>query len=241
MEVILKRVRLSFPNLWKPGDPKTNDKGEVIAGKFGGHGIFLRDSEPGKAALAAFNEVSKQKWGTNWQNVVKALSKDKKCIRIGDLMLDRSGAIRNGYAGHLYLVANNKAKPAIAAHKFYNGKPVLIGEDGLGYQNGSVIDPGFEIIKPYGGCYVNMKVDIYAMDKTGQGKSINASLLAVQFVDHGEAFGGGGPGTADGFGEEEFEGADFGGASDPATSEPAGNDDLFGGGESSSSDDLFGG
>lgn len=237
MEVILKDVILSFPNLWKPGDPKTGDDGKIIPGKFGAHGIFAKDSDAGKAALAAFNEVAKQKWGQNWQNVVKALSKDKKCIRLGNQMLDKAGAIRTGYGDKMYIVANNKAKPAIAAHKFFNGKPLIIGEDGQGYQNGTLVDnPGFEIKRPYGGCRVNMKVDIYAMDKPGMGKSINASLLAVQFVGDGTPFGGGAPGTADGFGEEEYDGgaADFG---DDTSSSDAFGDDSSG----QNNDDLFGG
>lgn len=240
MEVILKRVRASFPNWWKPGDPRTGDDGKPVPGKYGNHGLFDVNSEAYKAAMKAFNEVATQKWGANARNVVGALSKDKMCIRKGNQMLDKGGAVRNGYKDKFYIVANNKAKPAIAAHKFYQGKPVIIGEDGMGYVGGKLIeDVGFEIVRPYGGCYVNMKVDIYAMDKPGKGKSINATLLAVQFADHGDPFGAA-QGTAEGFGEEDFEpNADFsGGQSDGASS----SDDLFGGASDESDDntDLFG-
>ncbi|MFD1244790.1 ssDNA-binding protein [Paralysiella testudinis] len=48
--------------------------------------------------------------------------------------------------------------------------------------------------KPYAGCYVNAKIDIWAQDSQ-YGKRINAGLSGVQFIRHGEAFGGGAPAT----------------------------------------------
>jgi len=212
-QVILKNVRLSFPDIWKPSDPSTDDSGNVIAGKFGGQGIFAQTSEAAVLAKKAFMEVATAKWGANAANVVNALAKDKKCIRQGNQNLDKSGAIRDGYKDMLYIVSRNKARPAIVAHKFHNGKPVIIGEDGSAWQDGHQVNVPFEVIAPYGGCYVNLKVDIYAMEGSGakarQGKSINATLQAVQFQAHGEAFGSA-PGTAEGFeddGSEVAEGA----------------------------------
>ena len=60
--------------------------------------------------------------------------------------------------------------------------------------------------KPYGGCYVNVKVDIKAMKaKEKIPNQIYATLLTVQFVSDGEAFGAA-PGTAEGF--DDVEGAE---------------------------------
>ena len=199
--VILPNVRLAFFYGWRPSDPRNGTDGKPIPGKYGAQGIWAPGSEADKMARAAFMEAATAKWGPNAGNVVRSLSKDKKCLRVGNEMLLKDGSIRPGFEGMFYIASYNQSPPAIAAHKLFNGKPVLIGEDGRSYQDGKPIEVPFEVIKPYGGCYVNLKVDIYAMDKPGQGKSVNATFLAVQYVGKGDAFGSGGPGTADGFGD----------------------------------------
>lgn len=173
--IFLKNVRLSFPDLHKPGSPMP---GSNSGPKFGGQFIFEKDSDAYKVVMAEFARVAAEKFGPNWQTIVAALAKDKKAIRNGDMNLAKDGTVRDGYAGMFYVVARNKAKPAVVDQRL---QP--LGEDSG---------------KPYGGCFVNAKIELYGMDKPGQGKSINATLLAVQFVDDGTAFAGG-PGTADGF------------------------------------------
>ena len=173
--IFLKDVRLSFPDLHKPGAPMP---GSNSGPKYGGQFIFDKDSEAYKTVTAEFARVAAEKFGPNWQTIVAALPKDKKAVRQGDLNLAKDGTVRDGYAGKFYVVARNKAKPAVVDQRV---QPL---DEASG--------------KPYGGCYVNAKIELYAMDKPGQGKSINATLLAVQFVRDGEAFAGG-PGTADGF------------------------------------------
>lgn len=54
--------------------------------------------------------------------------------------------------------------------------------------------------KPYGGCYVNAIIRLFAYDHPTGGKGVSASLEAVQFVKDGESFGAG-PVNA----EDEFE------------------------------------
>ena len=54
--------------------------------------------------------------------------------------------------------------------------------------------------KPYGGCYVNAIIRLFAYDHETGGKGVSASLEAVQFVRDGESFGAG-PVNA----EDEFE------------------------------------
>jgi len=119
------------------------------------------------------------------------MEKTKKCVRRGDDNLTKDGAIRDGYAGKVYLVARNKAKPLlIGPRKGPDGQfPVLDEASG----------------KPYGGCYVNVKVDIKAMKaKDRIPNQIYASLQTVQFVADGESFGSA-PGTSEGF--DDVEGA----------------------------------
>jgi hypothetical protein len=94
----------------------------------------------------------------------------------------------------MYVSAASKTRPLVLD----SNKTPLTDEDG----------------KPYGGCYVNASIEIWAQDNQF-GKRINAQLRGIQFVKDGDAFGGGGsPASADEF--EELE----------ATSE--GVDDLFG-------------
>jgi hypothetical protein len=189
-QVILKNVRLSYPDLFKPGKPM-ND-GDVP--KYGGQFIFDADSEAAKVAKQALIQAAQETFGANWQAIVNAMEKSKKCVRKGDDNLTKDGAIRDGYGGKLYVVARNKAKPLlIGPRRGPDGQFPVLTEDGG---------------KPYGGCYVNVKVDIKAMKaKDKIPNQIYATLLTVQFVADGEAFGAA-PGTSDGF--DDVEGAEMG-------------------------------
>ena len=183
---ILKNCRLSYPDLWKPGKPMN----EGDTPKYGGQFIFDADSEAGKLAQETLIAASKEVFGENWKAILGAMEKTKKCVRKGDDNLTKEGAVRDGYAGKLYLVARNKAKPLIIGPRKDSSTgqfPVLTEEGG----------------KPYGGCYVNVKVDIKAMKaKDRIPNQVYATLLTVQFVSDGEAFGVA-PGTAEGFDEVE--------------------------------------
>lgn len=186
--VILRDVRLSYPDLHKPGKPMN----PTDTPKYGGQFIFAPDSEAAKIAKEALTQSAQEVFGANWQAIVGAMEKSKKCLRRGDDNLTKDGAVRDGYGGMLYLVARNKAKPLIiGARKGADGNfPVLTEADG----------------KPYGGCYVNVKVDIKAMKAFEQvPNQIYAQLLTVQFCRDGEAFGAA-PGTAEGF--DDVGGAD---------------------------------
>ena len=173
--IVLNKVRLSFPDLFKVGTPPAGSTSEP---KFGGQFIFAKDSEAFARAQAEVIKVATEKWGKNAVAIISELPKDKLCLRKGNGNLDKAGEVRNGYADMSYITARNKVRPIVVDRD----KTPLIEADG----------------KPYGGCYVNVSVDVYAMDKPGMGKSVNATLLAVQFVEDGESFGGS-KGTADVF------------------------------------------
>jgi hypothetical protein len=185
--VILKNVRLSFPDLWKPGKPMN----EGDTPKYGGQFIYAPDSDAAKAAGAAFVAAAKEVFGENWNAIVGAMEKSKKCIRDGNLNLDKEGRVRDGYKDMKFIVARNKIKPlVIGGRKDASGNfPTLTEEGG----------------KPYGGCYVNVKVDIKAMKaKEKIPNQVYATLLTVQYVADGPSFGAA-PGTSEGF--DEVEGA----------------------------------
>lgn len=175
MQVVLKNVRLSFPDLFKVGTPPAGSTSEP---KFGGQFIFSRDSDAYKVAATEVLRVATEKFGKNAPAILAELGKDKVCLRKGDSNLDKAGEIRNGYAGMMYITARNKTRPIVVDRD----KTPLVEADG----------------RPYGGCYVNVSVDIYAHDKPGLGKRVDATLLAVQFLSDGESFGGS-KGSADVF------------------------------------------
>jgi hypothetical protein len=190
--VLLKNVRLSFPDLFKPGKPMN----EGDAPKYGGQFIIVKGTEAETAVKNAMMQTAQETFGANWQAIVGAMEKSKKCLRNGNDNLDKEGNIRDGYKDSMYVVARNKAKPALVdAKKNVDGSFKYLTEvDG----------------KPYGGCFVNVKIDIKAMKaKEKIPNQIYASLLAVQFLRDGEAFGAA-PGTPEGFDDEggpETEGA----------------------------------
>lgn len=180
-QVILRDVILSYPDLHKPGKPMN----EGDAPKYGAQFIFSPESEAAKLAKDALVEAAQETFGANWLAIVNAMEKSKKCVRRGDDNLTKEGVVRDGYAGKLYIVARNKSKPLlIGPVRGADGKfPVLTAESG----------------KPYGGCYVNVKLTIKAMKAREKiPNQIYATLDTVQFARDGTPFGSA-PGTDEGF------------------------------------------
>lgn len=221
--VFLNNVRLAHPHLHSPAAPMA---GSTSGPKYDSTFIMPTDSQACKDSTAAFMTESQKTFGANFQAIVGAMDKGKKCLRNGNGKLTKEGKISDGFEGMMYLVAKNKMKPVVIASRFYNGKPVHLDEAGNAFVDGkamTVAELGFKPEAPYGGCYVNAKVEVYAMNKPGI-QGVYATLLAVQYHDKGVAFGSGGAPSADGFEEGDYgdEGNPF--ASAPAT--PAAN--LFG-------------
>ena len=222
--IILKGVRLSFPDLHQRGKAPDNAAPGTL-GKYGAQFIYDAGSENDNIAKKAFIEAAQAEFGANWQAIVGAMEKSKKCIRKGNENLTRDGVIRDGYKDKLYIVARNKTQPLLIG-------PSRTKPKGFNDENHS---DGFPILReasglPYGGCYVNVKIDIKAMKaKEKIPNQIYASLLTVQYAAKGEAFGAA-PGTAEGFDDDGSGavegGAPWGGGDAPSASQPAG-DDLF--------------
>ncbi len=119
-----------------------------------------------------------------------------KCWGKGD---DRKRAGTNevyaGYAGMRYV--------KLKAHADRNA----VGGEHFGFvadRQGKSIGPGAPQW-PYGGCVCNVSATLWALSSKSKnirhGKSIGGNLVAIQFVQDGEAFGGAGPVRMD----EEFE------------------------------------
>lgn len=161
MKVVLKNVRLSFPELFKAKAVSDGDKPA-----FSVTAIFPPDS-PNVAALnEAFKTAATEKWASKAPDVLKALKAgDKTALHDGD------AKAYDGFAGNLYVGARNAKRPQVRDR---DGTTPLIEEDG----------------KIYAGCYANVIVDIWAQDNK-YGKRLNASLLGVQFLRDGDPLAGG--------------------------------------------------
>jgi hypothetical protein len=94
----------------------------------------------------------------------------------------KSGAAKasqEGFLGNWFVSPSaKKERPPLLLHKY-------LRPDGKGVQ---------ELARPqniiYSGCYVNVQIAFWAQNNN-YGKRINCELLAVQFAEDGESFGGG--------------------------------------------------
>lgn len=161
VKVILKNVRLAFPVIWKP--EQVNGQGDA---KFTCAFLFPPDHAARKLMSDAIRQAATEKWTDKADGVLKSLIADLKiCLQNGDRKE------HEGYPGNYFVNSTNKARPPIRDR---DGKSALVEADG----------------RPYGGCYVNGIVDVWAQDNQF-GKRVNASLMGLQFVGDGDAFSGG--------------------------------------------------
>jgi hypothetical protein len=172
-EVILKDVRLSFFNGFRPAPDKINPKTkEVIKGSYGANFLMEKGTPGTKANQAKLKKASHdakvKKWGENEEKWPK-LKPEKLCVRDGDL------EDYDGYEGHIYLSANSPRPPQIITNRKGKDNKWIEATEGA---------PG----APYSGCYVNALVRLWAQDNE-HGKRLNASLEVVQFLREGQAFG----------------------------------------------------
>ncbi len=170
MQVKLKRVRLSFPDLWVPVEFKPGD------GKPRFNATFLIEpgSDNDKAIQAAIKEAAKETFGAKADAILKSLAGNSNKYAY----LDGNTKEYDGYEGMMYLACHAKARPYIC-----DRDPTVI----------LPADSG----RPYAGCYVNATVDIYA--QKGENQGIRASFTGVQFAADGDAFSAGKPATANDF------------------------------------------
>lgn len=169
MKVMIKDVRMAFPQLFKAAT--INGEGEPA---FSATFLVEPGSEAAKAIDAAIEQVAKEKWGAKADAVLKSIrAADKTCLHDGD-----KKAEYDGFEGMQFVSARNKTRPTVIDRD----RAPLSESDG----------------KPYAGCYVNAILDIWPQDNNF-GKRVNASLSGVQFFRDGDAFSGGGAAAADEF------------------------------------------
>lgn len=167
-KVRLKNVRLSFFHGFDPQvfeDKATGEKRESFQANF----LLQKGTNETKAHLAQMKTVSDAVKKKAWGDDVPKLKPDRVCLRDGDL------ENWDGYADHFYISSSNTRRPVIVDRD----RSELKKADG----------------KPYSGCYVNATIRVWAQkskvakDGSTIPNRLNASLEAVQFLRHGEAFG----------------------------------------------------
>ena len=125
----------------------------------------------------ALKETAKQKWEKKWEIHYEACITDPKAC----CLVDGKRKDYDGYQGHF----------ALTAHRYQDkGRPLVMDTD-----KSPIYKPNNEVYEGkggrlYSGCFINMQVEFWAQDnKTGKG--LRATLLGVQRVRDGDAFGGG--------------------------------------------------
>ena len=204
--VFLQDVRLQWGDLYRPGDAME----EGGTPKFKVVGLFARDSSAASVAKQAMLEVAGELWGGNAQQVLVNITANSKAVRDGNAKIDDAGNVKPEFKDMLFVSAGNKSKPQIVAPRKHNGQYVFITEEGRGTVGGvDVTDQlGYNLVVPYRGCRVNLKVQFVAgkaftnAQKKQVPNQVFCRLEAVQFLRDDAAFGAG-PTSAEGFGDEE--------------------------------------
>jgi hypothetical protein len=172
MDVIIKKVRLSFPSLFTATEFKAGDGKPRWSASF----IIEPGSENDKAIEAAIEAEAKETWGDKYKNMLAQMrgQSNKDCYLAGNARSRSDGSTYDGYEGMKVLTTH---RPAIVKGNA-NARPLIINTDK------SVLMP--EDGRPYAGCYVNAKISIYC--QKGENPGVRASFSVVQFHSHGEAF-----------------------------------------------------
>lgn len=169
----LQNVRLSFPQLFEA--KAVNGEGEP---KFSAAFVIVPGSPQANILAAAIEQVAKEKWGAKAAGILSELKNKGRVAYQERPKTNQSGEVYDGFEGMHSLSASTPTRPAVID----KDTAPLTAADG----------------RPYGGCYVDASVDIWAQDNSW-GKRINAKLRWVQFRADGDAFSGGAPVSQDEF------------------------------------------
>lgn len=176
--ILLKDVRLSFPNLFEPSTVAGDGKPRYSAS------FLLAAEHPQLEEIRKRIEaVAKDKWREKAPATLTGLYKSGKvALHDGD-----EKAQYDGYAGNYFVAAASQE----------SAPPTVVDQlrQPLNERSG----------KPYSGCYVNASVEFWAQDNA-YGKRVNCTLRGVQFLRDGDSFSAGRPADADEF-EDVSEGA----------------------------------
>ena len=167
MDIKLVNVRLAFPSLFHAKSFAGED-GKQSTPAYQATFLLQANDKQVAGLKAAMKTLAVEKWGAKGEAVFKTLeAQDKLCLHNGDNKADM-----DGFAGCWFVSSRAPTKPLVIDRD----RSPLTAESG----------------RPYGGCYVDARIDVYCQDNKF-GKRINASLKGVQFRRDGDAFAGGAP------------------------------------------------
>lgn len=244
IEVRLKRVRLSFVDVFTPLQGKDQNDQPTDRFYLSTNVLLDKNTPEGKAQIAAVRKAMNDAKLAEWGDSPPLIKADCMCLRDGEPIdestkdEDGNGGIRkalyDGYEGHAFISANKPLKAknkADAEAEVANRSPVQIlgprktAKDAAG-------NPIFPTLKDsdgliYAGCWADVIIQVYPYNASGKShpSRINASLEAIKFVEHGPAFGAKKVDAQSAFDEEESDEDD---APAPASKPAAPADDMFG-------------
>jgi hypothetical protein len=226
IEILLKAQRLSFVNVFEPQEFRDEEKGTVRWTR-NLNVLVPKKLEDGSTnpLVKVLNDAVKQAIENTWPGQDKKIPAERRCLRDGEPKDPDDETKRyplyEGYAGHYFISANKPVKSKDAPNNVKVLGPRKTAKNAEG-------KPCFPVLKEsdgliYSGCYADVIIRIYGYDgkKDKNPDRVNASLEAVKFVRHGEAFGAKAVDAESAFDEED-------------------GDDAFEGGGSASDDDDIG-
>jgi hypothetical protein len=165
MQIVIKNVRLSFPNLFKAASFQ-GAGGEQTDPKYSA--TFIMDKDENAADIKRIQDGIDSLVKEYFKGNSKALK--GVCLREGAEKTDEDGTPKDGFGEQImFITASNKNRPQVVDRI----KTIPLTE---------------EDNKMYPGCYVNAVITLWAQNNKF-GKRINANLLAVQYVKDGIPFG----------------------------------------------------
>jgi hypothetical protein len=181
-QVKLENVRINFykGQLWV-AQQYQGQHGEPPSGKFKYAAQFLivPGSDNDKKIRAAYELAAKAAWGEKkWKEIWdECWGRPKECAYING---DRSE--KDGFQGMMVLSGKRDKE---------SQGPILVIDRAKNPETGKFFELTKEDFRPYPGCYVNALVDLWCQPKPNAG--IRCTIMTVQFVKDGDAFGGARP------------------------------------------------
>ena len=173
MAVMIKNVRLSFPDLF---EAKAIEEGGKK--RFSAAFLVQPNSEQAKLIESEIERVAREKWPKDF---AKKLAQYKAAGNTKCCFYDGNTKDYDGYADMMVLSAHRPEA---------QGRPLVID------QLKAPLQPSDG--KPYAGCFVNALVEFWAQDDPKY-SGLRCTLVAVQFARDGDAFSGAKVATPDDF------------------------------------------
>ncbi len=167
-------VRLAFPHIWTKRAGMVNADGSTSEPKYEATAILKPGGANAKAIMAAIAETGADVYGKDWKVAYdEEFSDDQRGLRKGNLKKSKDGVVYDGFEDMVYVTA--KSKERIPAYD----------------TNGALLADGDG--RPYGGCYVDMNVEVWPLKKQGAKKRFVCDLKGIRFRSDGDSFGSGTP------------------------------------------------